>query len=123
MKISIFCILFCLVSKFCISQNPISTDTTITKTIRVGDSFVLGFENSPGSGYVWNISENYDTTQVIIKLLKEELVQGHQLKGGNYISSYVFTVLNKGTFHIEYSYSRPWLKEKLRSCNLKIIAE
>jgi predicted secreted protein len=123
MKTTISSVTFILISTFCLSQNPIQTDTTITKSIHSGESFELSFENSPGTGYVWYLPENYDSTILTIQLKKRELVEGYKPKGGKYIYTYVFTGLRNGTFFLEYSFGRPWLKEKLKICILKIIVE
>ncbi|MDA3942916.1 MAG: protease inhibitor I42 family protein, partial [Bacteroidetes bacterium] len=112
-----------LISSFCLCQNVIRTDTTIFQTISVNESFELRFENWPGTGYGWFLPENHDSTQVTIHLRKEELMEGYGAKGGKYISTYEYTGLTRGTFLLEYSYGRPWLKEKLRKCNLKIIVK
>ncbi len=123
MKTAISSITFILISSFCLSQNPIQTDTTISRIINIGESFELRFENSPGTAYVWYLPENYDSTQVTIHLKKEELAEGFKPKGGKYISTYEYTGLTSGTFLLEYSYGRLGLKEKLRKCNLKIIVK
>jgi len=123
MKIAILSITFILISTFCLSQNSVQTDTTISKILNVGESFELRFENWPGTGYVWYLAENYDSTQVTIHLKKEELAEGYKPIGGKYISSFEYTGLTNGTFLLEYFYGRPWLKEKLKKCNLKIIVK
>jgi predicted secreted protein len=123
MKTTIFSVTFILLSTFCLSQNPIQKDTTLTKTINVGESFELRFEDSPGTAYVWYLNENYDSTQVTIQQQKEELIEGYKPKGGKYITSYVYTGLTSGTFFLEYYFGRPWLKEKLKRCKLKIIVK
>jgi len=121
MKTTISSLIFILISTFCISQNFIHSDTTIIKTISLGESFELSFENSPGTGYAWYLPENYDSTQLTIQLKEEELVEGYKPKGGKYITTYKYTGLTHGTFLLEYSYGRPWLKAILKRCNLKII--
>lgn len=113
--------IFILISTFCISQNFIHSDTTIIKTISLGESFELSFENSPGTGYAWYLSENYDSTLVSIQFQKQELMEGYFPIGGKYITTYKYTGLTHGTFLLEYSYGRPWLKAILKRCNLKII--
>ena len=123
MKNLISFISFLFISSFCLCQNVIRTDTTIIQTVSVKDSFELKFENWPGTGYGWYLPENYDSTQVTIQLSKEELMEGYGAIGGKYISTYEFTGLTRGTFLLEYFYGRPWLKEKLRKCNLKIIVK
>jgi len=119
--ISFISLLF--ISSFCLCQNVIRTDTTIIQTISEKESFELRFENWPGTGYGWYLPENYDSTKVTTYLRKEELMEGYGAKGGKYISTYVYTGLTSGTFLLEYSYGRPWLKEKLKKCNLKIIVK
>jgi hypothetical protein len=111
------------ISSFCLCQKVIQTDTIIIQTISVKDSFELRFENWPGPGYGWYLPLNHDSTQVTIHLRKEELMEGYGAKGGKYISTYVYTGLTRGAFLLEYYYGRPWLKEKLRKCNLKIIVK
>jgi len=123
MKTAILSIAFIFISTLCLSQNPVQSDTTILKTINVGESFELRFANSPGTGCVWYLPENYDSTQVTIYQKKEELAEGYKPKGGKYISSIEYTGLTNGTFLLEYAYGRPWLKEKLKKCNLKIIVK
>ena len=113
--------IFILISTLCISQNFIHSDTTIIKTISLGESFELSFENSPGTGYAWYLSENYDSTLVSIQFQKQELMEGYLPIGGKYITTYKYTGLTHGTFLLEYSYGRPWLKAILKRCNLKII--
>lgn len=113
----IFGLLFCL---FLFGQGIIQSDTAITKTIRVNQSFKLQFLNSPGTGYTWHLPDGYDTTGVSIQLLKQELAEGNKPIGGNYIAFYKYTGLTQGNFLIEYVYSRPWLKEKLYKCILKV---
>lgn len=110
-----------LIGSFCHCQNAIRTDTTIIRTIGVKETFELRFENLPGAGYCWYLPENYDSTQVKIRHSKEELMEGHFPIGGKYISTYTYTGLTNGTFLLGYSYGRPWLKEKLKRCNLTII--
>jgi predicted secreted protein len=117
--ISFLSLLF--ISSFCLCQNVIQTDTTIIHTIKLKETFELRFENWPGTGYVWYLPANYDSTQVTIHLRKEELMEGYGARGGKYISTYEYTGLTGGTFLIEYAYGRPWLKEKLKRCNLKIV--
>ncbi len=102
------------------SQNVIQSDTTITKTISVDESFGLKFLNWPGTGYAWYLPADFDSTQVAIHLLKEELVEGDGPKGGRYISTYNYTGLANGTFLLEYVYGRPWLNEKINKCLLII---
>ena len=119
--ISFISLLF--ISSFCFCQHVIRTDTTIIQTISVKESFELRFENWPGTGYGWYLPENYDSTQLTIQLKKEELVEGYKPIGGKYISTYLYTGLRNGTFLLEYSYGRPWLREKLKICILKIIVE
>lgn len=123
MKTTISSLTFILIGTICLCQNPIQNDTTITKTIHLGESFELCFENSPGSGYIWYLPSDYDSTQVKIQLQKEELKEGHGPKGGKYISTYKYTGLTSGTFLLEYSVDRPWLEEKLKRCHLKIVVK
>ena len=98
MKTIISSVTFILICTFCLSQNPIQTDTTITKSINSGESFELSFENSPGTGYVWYLPGNHDSTQLTIQLKNKELVEGYKPKGGKYIYTYAYTGLRNGTF-------------------------
>ena len=123
MKTTISSLLFIFISTFCVSQNFIHTDTTITRTISLGESFELSFEDSPGTGCAWYLPENFDSTLVSIQFQKQELMEGYLPIGGKYITTYNYTGHTHGTFLLEYSYGRPWLKAILKRCNLKIIVE
>lgn len=123
MKTPLLIFTLLLIICFCDAQEVIRSDTSILKTIGVNESFELRFEDLPGAGYMWRLSENSDTTWVKIELVKKELMEGYQPIGGKYISIYAYTGLSTGTFMLEYYYGRPWLKEKLYKCTLKIIAE
>jgi predicted secreted protein len=123
MKTTISSLLFILISTFCVSQNPIHTDTTITKTISLGESIELSFEDSPGTGYAWYLPVIHDSTRLSIQFQKQELMEGYKPVGGKYITTYKYTGHTNGTFLIVYSYGRPWLKEILKRCRLEIIVE
>jgi predicted secreted protein len=111
----------CLVlTIFSFGQGIIQSDTSISRTIRVNESFELQFLDWPGTGSGWNLTEKSDTTSVSIRLLKQVLAQGYKPIGGKYISVYNYTGLMRGNFLIEYVYGRPWLKEKLFKCILKV---
>jgi len=115
--VSISVLLFGLIS---FGQNIINSDTTLSRTIRVNDSFELQYLDWPGTGYSWYLTANSDTSSVSIVLIKQALAEGYGPKGGKYISFYKYTGLKKGLFVLEYRYGRPWLKEKLYKCILKI---
>ncbi|KAF0201340.1 MAG: hypothetical protein FD170_2799 [Bacteroidetes bacterium] len=114
---------FLLISSIGLSQHLIQSDTTISKTISVLESFELVFEFSPGTGYVWYLPNDFDSTQVAIQLKNIVLKEGHGPKGGKYIYTYEYTGLTTGTFLLEYAFGRPWLQEKLEICKLVIIVE
>lgn len=120
MKTSILYVSFLLYGLFSFGQNVIKSDTVISKTVRVNESFELQFLDWPGTGSGWNLTERSDTTNVSVRLLKQVLAEGYGPLGGKYITFYRYTGLNKGVFKLEYHYGRPWLKEKLYECMLEI---
>lgn len=122
MKI-IYCFLIALFfSTICLSQNAISTDTTIVKTIQKGESFELSFEFSPGSGYVWYLAGN-DSAHINISLKEKKLKDGYGAKGGVYLYHYKYLAQDIGTFSLEYYYGRPWLNERLKRCSVSVIVK
>jgi predicted secreted protein len=123
MKTTLLLFTFLLSAYLCHSQDAIYTDTVIVKNTKVNESFELSFEDLPGAGYVWRLPENADTTEVKITPVNKELLEDYQSIGGKYTSTYAYTAKSTGTFILAYYYGRPWLKEKLKKCILKIIAE
>jgi predicted secreted protein len=101
------------------SQNAIQSDTIIKKSIQVNESFELLFLESPGAGYCWSL-EKSDSSNILIRFLRKDLLKGDQPKGGRYISTYKFVGQNIGNYLLTYTYGRPWLNEKLYRCVLKI---
>ncbi len=119
MKILILGLSLLLVNLVTISQTIIRSDTVIKKTVRVNESFELQFLDSPGSGYCWYL-EKCDSLNIVISLLRSDLLEGDGPKGGRYISTYEYTGQCIGNYLLEYTYGRPWLKEKLYRCSLEI---
>jgi predicted secreted protein len=103
------------------AQTLINSDTIITKTIQINESFNLIFESWPSSGLNWNILDKYDSTFVKAIHVKAKLIEGQASKGGKYAQFWSYTGLKKGEITIEYYWGRIWMKEKLKRCTLKII--
>ena len=101
-------------------QTPIQSDTVIEKEINVGECFDLQFLDSPGSGYGWTLTSQYDTTTLSIRLISSRLLVGDGPKGGQYIRTYTFKGLNNGTVNLKYAYGRPWLEEQLYHCCITV---
>ncbi len=120
MKVIFINILFLLIGVSLIGQNIINSDTTITKIIKVNESFNLIFEAWPSPGIGWYIS-NMDSTFIKAIPTDSKLIEGQALKGGKYAQTWSYTGLKKGEITIEYYWGRVWLKEKLKKCALKII--
>jgi predicted secreted protein len=123
MKTVISCIALWLLSTTALAQGYIQSDTTISKTIKLNESFQLQFVHLPGAGYGWDLMKNCDSTVISIQLVKNEVMEGNGPVGGHYVSTYKYTGLAKGTYLLEYFYRRPWLPEYLYKCSLTIIVE
>jgi len=102
------------------SQRYIDSDTLITKSIRVGKSFELKFDHCPGAGYSWQLQPGYDTTAVAIQFVSSEVKEGNHPVGGHYILTDRLTVLKKDTVTLVYRYCRPWEKEYVFECRVRI---
>lgn len=109
------------VDSFCFSQKAIDSDTTITKTVKVMESFELAFEDLPGAGHGWYLPVN--PAKVIIQLIKKEPKIPNFTMGGAYINTYEYTPMARGTYILEYVFGPAWLKEVQKRCHLKIIVE
>ena len=121
MKTIISIIWLCLISILAFSQNIIHFDTVINKALNVNETFELKFLNSPGSGYIWYLPIKCDSTKIKIQLSKKEVMAGNFPKGGNWISTYTYSGLIKGTYQLEYYYGKSWLKEKINTCTVNLI--
>lgn len=119
MKTLILSLSICLFSVVAMSQNAIQSDTIIKKAIQVNESFELLFLESPGAGYCWSL-EKSDSSNILIRFLRKDLLKGDLPIGGRYVSTYKFTGKNIGNYKLTYTYGRPWLNEKLYRCVLKI---
>jgi len=120
MKTIILIIFISLVYHFTFSQNIIHSDTVISKTINVNESFELNFLDSPGSGYIWYLPIKCDSTKFNVRLTKTEVMPGDFPKGGRWIYTYTYSGLIKGTYLLEYYYGRSWLKEKINTCTINL---
>jgi len=118
MKRTIFSLALLLLSLFAFSQNVIQADTSITKTIKVYESFDLQFLD--WDGYMWYPPDSCDSAIISIRSLGSKLLDPRYPVGGKRITTYEFVGLTKGTYALEYNYGRPWLKEKMFQCILKI---
>jgi predicted secreted protein len=119
MKTLILSLSIFFVSLLTMSQNIIRSDTIIEKAIHINESFDLQFLESPGAGYCWSL-EKSDTSNILIRFLRKDLLEGDKPRGGRYISTYKFIGQNNGNYLLTYTYGRPWLNEKLYRCVLKI---
>ena len=116
--ISILCLF--LINLLTSGQNIIHFDTTVNKTINANESFELKFLDWPGTGYSWYLPEICDSSKIIIKLLKKEVMTGYGAIGGKWVSTYTYCGLVKGTYQLEYYYGRSWIKEKINKCTLNL---
>jgi predicted secreted protein len=121
MKTLLSSISLLLISLFSLCQNIIHSDTSITKTIKVNDTFDLQFVDWPSPGLGWKLYSEYDSTIISIKEVSSKLMEGNFLIGGKYINTIQFKGNKYGEISLEYFYGRPWLKEKLHRCQIKII--
>jgi hypothetical protein len=96
------------------SQNIISGDTEINKTINVKDTFDLEFLH--GDGFAWWSDSNYDSTLISIKFKSSRLMEGNLPIGGKQIHKIQFKGKNPGEVKLDFYWGRPWLKEKLHTC-------
>jgi predicted secreted protein len=123
MKKVIPCIALFLLGSMVMGQRHIHSDTIITRTIKLNESFQLQFVHLPGAGYGWDLMKKCDSTFISIQLISDEVLAGNGPVGGHYVSTYKYTGLVKGTYLLEYFYRRPWLKEYLYKCSLTIVVE
>ncbi|MGA3012563.1 MAG: protease inhibitor I42 family protein [Bacteroidales bacterium] len=104
-------------------QKYISSDTVITQKIKSGTSFELKFVNLPGAGYIWQADSVYDKSIITIKDVSSVVMEGNATGGGHFINTIEFIGKKQGSTIIEYFYKRPWLKEWLYKCQIKIEVE
>lgn len=123
MKTVISGIVLVFLSTAVLAQGYIQSDTTISRTIKLNESFQLQFVHLPGAGYGWDLMKKCDSTVISIKLVSNVVMEGNGPIGGHYISTYKYTGLVKGTYLLEYFYRRPWLKEYQYKCSLTIAVE
>jgi predicted secreted protein len=121
MKTLLISISLFLISSFALCQNIIQSDTSINKTIGIADTFDLQFIHWPSPGFGWKLYSEYDTTVISIKKISSKLMEGNFPKGGKYINTIQFKGNKSGEVILEYFWGRPWLKEKLKRCQIKII--
>lgn len=123
MKKALSCILIILLSTFALAQGYIQSDTTISKIIKLKESFQLQFVNLPGAGSCWDLMKKCDSTLVSIQLVSNEVMAGNGPDGGHYILTYKYTGLVKRSYLLDYYYRRPWLKDYTYKCSLTIIVK
>ena len=104
-------------------QKYISSDTSITQKIKSGNSFELKFVNLPGAGYIWKADSSYDKSIIAIREVSSVVMEGNAAAGGHFINTIEFIGKKPGNTIIDYFYGRPWLKEWLYKCQIKIQVE
>lgn len=119
----IFSFLFSLLSLVAFSQTIIQSDTNISKTVNINDSFELSFLDWPGVGQMWQLSDNIDSTKISIHLIKKEVMAGYKPKGGKYVTTYNYKCLVKGRYLLKYIYYGRALDGDLKKCLITIEIE
>jgi predicted secreted protein len=102
------------------SQNPIKSDTSINKTIKVHETFDLQFVDWPSPGLCWQLYSSFDSTILSITMVSDEVMKNNFPKGGKWIKTLRFQGNQPGDVKLEYFYGRLWLDEKLNKCELNI---
>jgi|GEM_PF-5941748 len=116
----IFCFLLSLISIVAVSQIVIQTDTSISKTVNVNDSFELKFADWPSVGQFWHLSDINDSTKISIQQIGKEVMAGYIPKGGKYVSTYKYKCLVKGRYLLKYIYEGRALDGELKKCLITI---
>jgi len=121
MKVLLLVIASFLIYSSTFSQNIITGDTEINKTINVKDTFDLEFLH--GDGIAWWPDPNNDSTIISIKFKSSRLMEGNLPFGGKQIHTIQFEGKSPGKVSLDFYWGRPWLKEKLHICHITVLIQ
>ena len=78
-------------------------------SIKLGETFELGFESNPSTGFEW--FERHDTT--ILQLVSSEYKQNsnNRIVGNPGTQTFIFKAVGRGKTTIEFVYKRSWEKD------------
>ena len=122
-KLVIILFMVSLVSSFngCIQNNTTiyltMEDDGSTISINVGDKINITLEETPSTGYLWNITQFNES---ILNLTKESTWGFSDIIGASINHTWILTAIKHGETTLKISYYRPWEGSENATMNFTI---